>query len=186
MMLNVLAHLTKTGARRLWRVCEAAFIATWCSFGFVHSGYILDIWSQPATPQAHAPFNLNIELRDPQQVPVADHQLFLVFEHPQHEPLRIKADEREDGLYRSRVTLPAEGGWHVTLLDDTHGLNEELATLELILNADTEQSAQVVVPPSNPGTSLLRGWLWGLVGLVLLAGLIMTMVVYRKGRTPNG
>jgi hypothetical protein len=107
----------------------------WASFGCAHSSYVLEVWSQPASPQAHVPFALNVELHDLRQVPVADHQLVFVLEHPQHETRRVQAQEHEEGLYRSRITLPVEGSWSVMLLDDTHGLNEELATLELTLNS---------------------------------------------------
>lgn len=153
-----------------------------------HATLVLgSLGSDPAASRPGEPFTLNLELVDPTQVPVEDAWVVAEF-RPEGAPegaetVNARFEESETaGVYRAQVTLPERGTYALLLRDQTY--RQEEAQAELTFNVGRETSPEnlsFVFPPTATGPQSLTVWLAWLIGLPLLAAIVVTVLVWRRG-----
>lgn len=140
----------------------------------------------PATPQTGQNLTLELDLKDPTQVPVEDAYVFVELRpegRPDAEPLRAEFSETNPGVYTSTVTLPQPGAYQVRLRDQTYRQEEAVATLEAPLRTSGSNPAQdFVFPPTATGPASLRAWLLWLIGLPVVAAVVVTVLVLTRSK----
>ena len=145
----------------------------------------------PARPTAAAPFNLQLTLTDPTQVPVQDAVVFAELRpeaQPDAAPIRADFSETDAGVYRAETDLPRAGAYEVVLRDQTYRQEEATARLESPLRVGAPNEPQgFVFPPTATGAAGWRTWLLWLVGLPVVAALLVTVLVLTRGaENPQG
>lgn len=146
----------------------------------------------PTQPTASAPFNLQLTLTDPTQVPVQD-ALVMAELRPEGQPYAapVRADFAETdtaGVYRAETELPQTGSYGVLLRDQTYRQEEATARLETPLHVGAPNHAQgFILPPTTTGGTGWRTWLLWLIGLPVVAALLVTVLVLTRGeKKPQG
>jgi len=143
----------------------------------------------PARPTAASPFNLQLTLTDPTQVPVQDALILAELRpagQPNADPIRTDFAETDAGVYRAETELPRAGAYKVVLRDQTYRQEEATTPLETPLRVGAPNEAQgFVFPPTATGAAGWRAWLLWLVGLPVVAALLVTVLVLTRGAEPQ-
>lgn len=152
------------------------------------------VTTEPSPPPAGEPFTLRLEMRDPVDAPVED---AVVFAEARPEARAdgatggdaIASDrfaEVDPGVYRTELVLPEPGPWTLLFRDQTFRQEEAQATVTLRVGADVPaEPVSFIFPPTATGPTRLTTWLAWLIGLPLVAGVVVTVIVLRGGRSDS-
>lgn len=140
---------------------------------FIVTGSLTTI---PSRAQAGQPFTLQLDMRDPRQVPVEDAVVLAEFsQQSQVAVLEFQFTEREPGLYYADVNLPSDGTYTLILRDQTYAAEEAKATLQFTLGS--ADAISFLFPPTRTGANNLQTWLIWVIAVPVLTGLIVTILV---------
>jgi hypothetical protein len=150
--------------------------------------------SEPANPSPGDEVHFTVHMTFPTGVPVEQAVVHLEL-YPQAvapetiddpdaavEPaLRARLSETAPGYYQVAITAPAAGTWTLLLRDQTYPWEDTTARLSYAIGGDGNPAAMdFLFPPTAPGPRGLWTWLFWLVGLPLVAGLILTILVLKR------
>jgi hypothetical protein len=140
---------------------------------FIVTGSLITI---PSPAQVNQPFMLQLDMHDPNLVPVEDAVVLAEFsQEGQAQPLQFAFTQIEPGLYNADVTLPNEGTYTLLLRDQTYQQEEARATLQFTLGST--DTISFIFPPTRTSSNNLQTWLIWVIGLPVLAGIIVTVLV---------
>lgn len=155
--------------------------------------------SEPPVPVAGEAFDLLVRLTESSGQPITDVDLVAALsESKLSESNEAEGDEipgPDDisdgvelrpgavaGTYRGRMGARPEGVYRLTLVEVVEGRTEASGSGLIEVGGDGPLQEELLLPPS--GRSALGSWLVWLVGLPLLAGLLVTLLVF-TGRRGN-
>ncbi len=104
---------------------------------------------------------------------------------PGGEPLLTtdRLEEMAPGVYETEITVPEQGSYTLSIRDRTYRQEEAVANVELTVDGEPIDFVPFVLPPTATGPASLGSWLIWLVGVPLLAGVLVTVLVLRSGRS---
>jgi hypothetical protein len=174
-----LRQLQQTGYfLQLGIVLFFVFMTLVSAHAFIVTGSLVTI---PNPAKANQPFTLQLDMHDPNLVPVEDAVVLADFSREgQTQVLSFNFTQIEPGLYNADVTLPDEGVYTLLLRDQTYAAEEAKATLQFTLGSP--DAISFIFPPTRTSTNNLQAWLIWVVGLPVLAGIIVTVLVLRNTR----
>lgn len=161
------------------------FIFISLNFVYAHAFIVTgDLITIPSPVKASEPFILQLDMHDPNLVPVEDAVVLAEFSKEGQQPLQFSFTQIEPGLYNADVTLPAEGTYTLLLRDQTYAAEEAKATLLFTLGSS--DSISFIFPPTRTTSNNLQTWLIWVVGLPVLAGIVVTVLVLRTTKQETG
>lgn len=141
-----------------------------------------DLRTDPPAPKAGAPFSLELELADLQDVPVEDASILAELRREAGDSPIITAFEETStpGRYLAEVELPAGGVWQLLLRDRTYRQEEAQATLTVDVGGPPNGRASFVFPPTRTGPANLWMWLTWIVGIPIAVAVVVTVAVLTR------
>ena len=146
---------------------------------------------EPNPPEAAAPLELGLTIDDPVGAPVEDAVVVAQFAPAEGADLDVDAEplattdfrETAPGRYAAEVVIPADGVYRVVLRDRTFAQEEAIQIVTMEIGADEPlDPIDFIFPPTATGAGL-GTWLVWLVAIPLVAGIVVTILVLRGGRS---
>ncbi len=145
--------------------------STALAHAFIVTGSLVTI---PNPAKSNEPFILQLDLHDPNLVPVED--AIVVAEFSQEgQTYSFNFTQDEPGLYSTDVTLPKEGNYTLLLRDQTYQQEEARATLQFTLGSP--DPINFIFPPTRTSSNSLQTWLIWVIAVPIIAGMIVTVLV---------
>lgn len=166
----------------------------WTGMAQAHEELLFaQISSSPPAPVANEPFELQVRLTESSGRPVTDVNLVASLRESVEESADETAAQGEisggirlraaaAGNYTGRMDAVAEGVYQLSLVEVVGGRTEASGSVLVEIGSDNPLEGELLLPPS--GGSGFGSWLVWLVGLPLLAGLLVTLLVF-TGRGGN-
>ena len=158
------------------------------SIALAHATVVFGTLQTDTVPLPGEPIRLSMILEDPTEVPVEDAWVLAEL-RPQGaqeaEPVSARFEESDPGVYWAEFTLPEAGEWQLLLRDQTFRQEEAEADLTFPVGTGDGEEIVFLFPPTATGQSNLMTWLVWLIALPLAAGLIVTVVVLRRGNSED-
>ncbi len=149
------------------------FLSLIHAHAFIVTGSLVTI---PNPAKVNEPFTLQLDLHDPNLVPVEDAVIIVEFsQEGQTQPFSFNFTQDEPGLYSTEVTLPNEGNYTLLLRDQTYQQEEARATLQFTLGSPDPIS--FIFPPTRTSSNSLQTWLIWVIAVPIIAGVIVTTLV---------
>lgn len=177
---------------RFWALLLAVLL--WSGLAHAHQELLFaHVSSSPPAPVAGEEFQLRVRLSESSGQPITGVVLVALL----REPGEATGDEKpgpdeissgvslrpgaEAGTYRGRMGAKPEGVYRLTLVEVVEGRAEASGSGSIEIGGADPLEEELLLPPS--GGSALGSWLVWLVGLPLLAGLLVTLLVFTGRRS---
>ena len=170
---------------RLLRLGSLCFCLLLCHSAAAHATLVLGrLRAEPQRPEAGQEFRLQLHLEDPLRTPIENALVFAEF-RPSGQSLerdatvRLRLEEQDRlGNYSAMVRLPQADVWQLTLRDQTYPWEDAVAELELAVGTGNNDAViDFIFPPTATGPQNLTTWLFWLLGMPVIAGIIVTVIV---------
>ena len=150
------------------------------------------VTADPDPPQPGAPLIVTVDLAKRSKAPVEGAKLeggLRPAGNPDAAatPLAFREYAEPYGTYRARLQAPPAGRYTLTVRDRTYPNEDIRASVTLqVGGTQPNGSLDFTFPPATGGPRSVVRWLLWLVGLPLLAGVVVSVLVWRSRRTERG